>query len=351
MKKLVPIILILVLLLAACTTPYVEEDPPPEPPTTPEPTPEPTPQPEPYRNPLTGEPIDADPGNRRPYAVIINNIGVALPHHGLSRADIIFEILAEGDITRMVAIFSNIEDIGSIGSMRSARTYYVEVARAFDAIFVHAGGSDAAYAAISRYGIDNMDGVRGRYGDRIFFRDRDRMRHGVEHSMFTSSERLLEFTKTLGIRTEHLEEDHDYGLTFVERAEMRSGMLAASVNVRFGRGKETKFTYHPGIGYTAFQYGSVLIDGNTDEAVEFSNILVLYAQTRVIDGYGRRDITLTGSGTGYHISHGMAVPITWHRESNGSIFTYYLEDGTPLELTIGRTYIAIVPMDSEITKR
>jgi hypothetical protein len=95
-----------------------------------------------YTNGLTGEAID-EPSNLRPYAVMINNIKVALPHCGVSKADIIYEVLVEGT-TRMMAIFSDISDAGALGSMRSIRPYFIELARSYDAIVVHAGGSEQA---------------------------------------------------------------------------------------------------------------------------------------------------------------------------------------------------------------
>ena len=85
-----------------------------------EPDTQPEPTPEPITNPLNGEITDV-PVTARPYAVMINNISEAQPQCGVAQADIVYEILAEGGITRMLAIFSDIADAGPIGSMRSAR--------------------------------------------------------------------------------------------------------------------------------------------------------------------------------------------------------------------------------------
>ena len=162
-----------------------------------EPTPEASEEPSAplYTNGLTGEAID-EPSNLRPYAVMINNIKVAQPHCGVSKADIIYEVLVEGT-TRMMAIFSDISDAGALGSMRSIRPYFIEIARCYDAIVVHAGGSEQAYSDIATKGIDNMDGVRGAYGSSIFYRDPSRMHAGYEHSLFTTGEKVLEYTPIL----------------------------------------------------------------------------------------------------------------------------------------------------------
>ena len=98
----------------------IQPEPVPEP--TPTPTPEPTPTPKLYRNFLNGELLD-EPDYTRPVAVMINNIVFAQPQCGVSDADIVYEVLAEGGITRMMAIFSHIENAGVLGSIRSIRPY------------------------------------------------------------------------------------------------------------------------------------------------------------------------------------------------------------------------------------
>ena len=81
-----------------------------------------------YYAPLTGEPLSSKPANTRPFAVMINNIVFAQPQVGISNADMIYEIPAEGGITRMMAIFSHLYDVESVGSIRSLRPYYLSVA-------------------------------------------------------------------------------------------------------------------------------------------------------------------------------------------------------------------------------
>ena len=92
-------------------------------------------------NPLTGLPIEPEYEQRRPVAVMLNNLKKAQPQLGNSQADIIYEVPAEGGITRMLAVYQSLEDVGSIGSIRSARPYYIELALGHDALYVHAGGS------------------------------------------------------------------------------------------------------------------------------------------------------------------------------------------------------------------
>lgn len=352
MKKLSLLILSLLLLFSACAPTTNGEIS--QPPTvehmdsTPKPTVEP--EPEPITNPLSGETIDEDISFKRPYAIMINNISVAQPHCGVSGADIIYEVLAEGEITRMLAIYSDLENVGPIGSMRSSRPYYIEIAMSYDAIYVHAGGSEQAYSDIASKGVNNIDGVRGAYSGEIFYRDPSRQQHGTEHSLFTSSEKLLEYTPTLGYSSDH-DLSYNYGLLFTDELTMGdSATVASSVNVSFSGLKNTDFTFHPDTGlYTGCQFGSDYIDGNTGETVGFKNLLVLYADTQILDNDGRRAVDLIGSGEGHFICGGLSIPIYWTRSGSGAPFIYAREDGSELELGIGKSYIAIVPTGSEIT--
>jgi hypothetical protein len=354
MNKLTPLLLALLMLLAACgkkpADPAISAEPPSV--NTPEATerPSPTPEPEPITNPLTGETISREIDAYRPYAVMLNNISVALPQCGISKADILYEVLAEGEITRFEAIFSDLNGVGAIGSMRSSRPYYIELALSYDAIYVHAGGSEQAYSDISAKGVDNIDGVRGAYSSEIFYRDPSRQAHGIEHSLFTSSDKILEYTAKLGYEPEHADA-FDYGLSFTETPELGAAAApAASVNVSFAGLKNTRFSYRADTGcYTGSQYDTALTDGTTSEAVQFKNLLVLFSDSKVLDSYGRRSFDLDGTGTGYFICGGRSVPVKWSRAGTGAPFTYTREDGAPLELGIGKSYIGIVPTGSAIT--
>ena len=155
--------------------------------------PEPQPEPEfPYANPLTGEGLNEDISGKRPVAVMFNNLRKALPQIGIAQADVIYEIVAEGGITRMMGVFQNLEGVGNLGSIRSARDYYVSLALGHDAIYIHAGGSPQAYDAFDSWGITHIDFVNGPYGN-MCWRDPDRKKTaGLEHSLFTSSEKVLE---------------------------------------------------------------------------------------------------------------------------------------------------------------
>lgn len=353
MKRILPIILVVAILLtmAGCSCGKISDDPGVAPDVSAPEAVDPTPTPIVYHDPLTGEVTETDISSLRPYAFMINNIVYAQPHCGTGSAALIYEILAEGDITRFEAIFSHLDGVGAIGSMRSARPYYIEVALSYDALFVHAGGSEQAYSDIASKGVNDMDGVRGMdFTNGYFYRDPNRQQYGIEHSMFTTGEKVVAHTADCGYPATH-DANYDYGLTFTDTDKMTAGGEAAStVKVSFSGLKTTNFTYQPdAANYTAEQFGSTYVDGNTGEAVTFKNVVVLFAETQIIDDYGRRSVDLDGTGDGYFCSNGKYVPITWKHGGTGTKWSYYLEDGTPLDFSVGRSYIGIVSTDSTIT--
>lgn len=105
--------------------------------TTPEVTATPEPSMEPYMaNVLTGEPQGDDYKNQRITAVMVNNIVAARPQRGLSKADILFEIKVEGGITRFMPVFTDYEDIGEIGPVRSGRDQFFRLMLPWQALYI-----------------------------------------------------------------------------------------------------------------------------------------------------------------------------------------------------------------------
>jgi hypothetical protein len=164
--RLLPLILLLCFFLSACGASSSGEEPgsmePEEPPTDTRPAAETEPAAEPeaeeeenepqFVSPLTGLAIPEEDVGKRPVAVMLNNLKAAMPQYGVSSADIIYEVPAEGGITRMLAVFQSMEGVGRIGSVRSARPYFLDLAQGLDAIFLHAGGSEQAYSDIKTRG-------------------------------------------------------------------------------------------------------------------------------------------------------------------------------------------------------
>lgn len=333
-------------------TPEIPEVPPIAPPVTPpvEIPPEPEKK---FTNPLTGEATEKDISGNRPYAVMLNNLTVALPQHGNSQADVIYEILAEGGITRMMALYQDVTGVGNIGSIRSARHYYLELAQGHDAIYIHAGGSPQAYDLINAGAIASVDGTKGGLSNKVFWRDQGRISSaGYEHSLFTSGTKLAENVGTASsIRQTHYD-GFAYTQTFVEDGTPEGGMDAPLVRAAFTPSKKTSFQYNEGTGlYDVFEYGSIYVDGNSGSQVSVNNVLCLRTDVSNIPGdtAGRLNVRTTGEGTGYYACGGKAVEIKWSRASTSAPMVYTLKDGTPLELEIGTSYVCVLSSSSAIT--
>lgn len=303
-------------------------------------------------NPLTGETIDEENAAVRPYCVMINNHANARPCKGLSNASIVYEALVEGCITRMMAVFYDISDV-TVGAIRSARPYYISLVQAYDAIYVHAGGSDQAYSDMKTYDIDHMDFCYG-HAPSAFYRDQDRLNSGLsmEHTLFARGSKLIEYANSKNMPAEHDSSfDTTYGLTFSPEAATQCDKDSTAFTVYYYGSKgasntSTTLKYDSSKGaYNAFISGKEYTDGN-DTSIDFTNVIILNVPTKTVDNYGHQAMELTGSGTGYFCCGGKYVAINWERDGRDDNFHYTLTDGTPLALGIGKTFISIAPLDS-----
>lgn len=313
-----------------------------------------------YTNPLTGVGTEVDLSGRRPVAVMLNNLKKALPQCGISQADIIYEAPAEGGITRMMAVFQSLDGVGTLGSVRSSRPYYVELAAGLDAIYIHAGGSDDAYTAIKKYGVFNIDGVNGPYGGTMFYRDAQRKKSaGYEHSLFTDEARIEKLLSgSLSKMRQTHKEGYSLPLSFAKDGTPAAGLPATDLSVKFSYYKTGLFTYDPERGtYLVSQQvdkqNGPYVDGNNDLQVEVTNVLVLCTDIALIkgDSAGRLTVRLTGTGSGYFACGGRYIPITWSKDSASTPLRFFTADGQPLTLGVGKSYVNIVDTSDSVTIR
>jgi len=341
--------------LADAASPSVSSSvsPSPKPTVTPHVTPSPMETATPYNgpvNPLTGLPVDEKAVRNRPVALMINNLKTAQPQLGVSKADIIYEILVEGGITRMMALFQDISGTGVIGSIRSARPYFIDIANGYEAIYIHAGGSPDAYVKLKNIRISHLDGVNGGKQD-IFYRDKARQRKmGYEHSLVTTSDLISEYLPKYNFKLLH-SDGFQNAITFADNAAPVGGATASNVTVHFSSSKKTVFDYSEPEGmYYISQYGKPYADGNDDTKISVTNVLVLKTRIRVISGdtEGRIDVDTVGSGSGVFICGGKCTEIQWSRKNNDSQFAFTLTDGTPLTFGRGRTYICVIDKSNTV---
>ena len=318
----------------------------PDPEPVPEPEPTPAPEPEfPYTNPLTGEGCETDISKNRPIAIMLNNLKKALPQMGVSQADLIFEIPAEGGITRMMAVFQDVSDVGTIGSVRSARDYYISLAKGLDALYLHAGGSPQAYSAIKNWSVTGLDCVNGPYEGTLFWRDAARRKSaGYEHSVVTSGEKITQLLPGYNMRLEH-KDGYTSPLSFAEDAVPVNGQQADAVTVEYSTYKTGLFQYDGETDlYYVKEYGTPYVDGNTGEQVAVKNVLILQTDISQIKGdeAGRLSVRTTGTGKGKFACGGKIADITWSKPSHAEALTFYTLDGQPLQLEVGSTYINVI---------
>lgn len=356
MKKLISglcLCLALLLIPSACSGTAALPSPSPtaEPVQAPSPSPTEMPYQGPY-NPLTGMPISDQWANSRPIAIMLNNLKAALPQHGVSQADIIYEVLAEGGITRMLGVFQTVEGVGNLGSVRSSRTYYLELALGHDAIYLHAGGSPDAYDKIKAWSVTALDCVHGPYEGTLYWRDKDRIKNaGYEHSVFTSGDTILKYFPTYSFRQEH-KESYTYDMTFLDDGTPTDGDNALKITVPFSYYKTGVFTYDAASGhYLVEEYGKPYVDGNTELQVGVTNVIILKTNCSLIPGdeYGRLAVDLTSGGDGWYACGGKIIPIHWSKADRNSQFVYKTADGSILSLGRGTSYVNIIPLKNQIT--
>lgn len=303
-------------------------------------------------NVLTGLPIAESAVKNRPVAVMLNNLKAAQPQFGVSKADIIYEIPAEGGITRMLAVFQSVDGVGNIGSVRSTRSYYLDLVQGLDAILLHAGASPSAYKDIKSRGVTALDCVKGPYEGSLYWRDKNRIKKaGYEHSVFTSGKRLEKLFSAAVFRKAH-QDGYQYVMRFAGNGTPASGTPASTIRVKFSNYKTGVFTYEARTGkYNVSQYGAPYVDGGTGKQVSVSNVLILRTKVSILPGdtAGRLQVDLIGSGKGSFACGGKIVDILWHKPSYAGQLSYTLMDGTPLILERGSSYVNIVGFAAPVT--
>ena len=140
----------------------------------------------------------ADAVGKRPIAIVVNNAPAARPQWGLCTPDIVIEGLVEAGITRMLWLYSDVNEIPKVGSVRSARHDFVEIAEGFDSVFVHWGGSEYAYSAIQNRSMKTID---GKNLAKYFARDSSR-KVAKEHTGYTTGKNIKQAISDLSIRSD-----------------------------------------------------------------------------------------------------------------------------------------------------
>ncbi|MGN0977157.1 MAG: DUF3048 domain-containing protein [Faecousia sp.] len=362
MKRIIALTLVLAMLLCGCgskadtsktpeTAAAVPETAAPATEAAAEPTTEPTTvptEPEIYRNPLNGEILDA-PFTGRVFANTVSNMEENLPHVGVTQADILIETFVnKNNIIRCLALFTDIESVDAIGSTRSTRPIFNQLAQHYDLILSHAGGSDQALEDAANRGIENFNidaWVVASTG--ASYRDQEHKR-SYENTLYGIGSGLKAYAESQGMP---MTLERDYGLTFTEDGTPAGGEDASKISLTFTYGqakKQTVMTYDAEAGKYAFnQYGKVMKDLITEETEMFRNVIIMNADITTEGIYFVADFNAGGSG--YFACGGKLIPITWTCGGDKAPFCFFTADGEPLDLGVGNTYIAICTPESPVT--
>ena len=315
---------------------------------------------------LTGLEKDADyPEGRRFTAVMVNNISdgatqQARPQAGLSDADILVEIKAEGGITRFMALYENYETMPRVGPVRSARHQFFQLILPFHPMYVHVGESVVQTEYKNNYDYSDFD-LNGDVLSTLGHRDSDFRARGVatEHTYVTSGEEITKTIEQFGYDSS-IEPYKSTFFDFVpynEEPRVLTGGDATSVSVVHSSGYKTYFDWDATEGkYMMSQYSKAAgavqpsVDANNDQQLKFDNVIVLFTDIHVIPGHEAKDlqeVDYTFGGLGYYFNGGRVEPIRWQKGAADQVLRLVNDDAdlTNVKVNPGRSYIAVVDLD------
>lgn len=295
-----------------------------------------------YLNPMTGiemtEEEYRDMNGRRPLLVSYDNFNHAWPQSGIANADFYMEFLAEGLITRLLALYySNPPE--HIGPIRSARPYIVVKALEFDAFLAHVGGSVQALADIRNKNVADLDGLSSGAFRMIPPKKQP-------HNTYAYYKELMDEAEKRGYRMTSAPSFYGFG----ELKQMQRDQRANTVRFDYrnyevygddGYTVEYRYSSEENV-YTRIVNGNPCIDEIDESVISVSNIIVQFAEHQILDREGRLAIDLFSGGEGFLFRDGFVIKITWSKESDRSLTRFYDEDGLEIRLTPGKTVLHVV---------
>ena len=289
--------------------------------------------------PLTGLPAEREVTNR-PFSVMINNLAPARPQSGMTQADTVWELLAEGGITRFVVVFQSKEFTDPIGPVRSIRPYFIEVGEFYQGVLVHAGASNDGFAILRGQHKHDLDEITN--AGAFFWRDKSRK---APHNVYTDLDKLragaekLKYPDTATVPA----------VPFSSSPELTGAEPATEVNIKFQLSSyKVSYTYDAAKGtYARFINGEPHIDKNNDEQLTAANLVVLSTKHVVYDKEGRLEVDLKRGGEAMLIQQGKALSCNWVRDGD---FIRIMKDGKELPFLPGTTYYHVVPDSSALSQ-
>lgn len=309
---------------------------------------------------LSNEWVTEEVANTRPVAVMFPTDKTAQPQYGISHADVLYECMEEGGISRQMGIIQDWESLEKIGNIRSCRLYYMFWMLEYDAILIHGGGIYTMADLFADPSVNNISGSgesgvgSGAPGNEYFFRTSDKK---APHNMYISNEGINDAIDALGyskeIRDDYYDADH---FTFASGTNtLEDGEDATYIDLSkvFPYSKPT-LTYDEEEGvYYKTLHGAAQIDESNGEQLKFANVIVQVAQSQNLSTDPNATdykVFLCHDTTrgGYYFTQGKVIPIRWEKTSDRGATKYYDLDGNEIELNTGKTYIAISQEEREV---
>lgn len=289
---------------------------------------------------LTGEYVSEKIANRRPIAIMVNNIQAACPQSGISRYGVMYEAPVEGALTRLMPIIEDYDGLERIGSVRSCRDYFIYYMLEFNAIYCHYGQAVYAEELLAEDFVKNLNGLEG-VGATVYYRSVEKAK---PHNVFASTDGILKGIEQKGYSLEY---DNDYNghYNFIEdgkEVKLEKGYNAKVVKPGYLINKPW-FEYNENDGlYYRYQYGEKHIDDLNNEQLTAKNIILQYTAWCNYDDHGYLSLNAVGGGQGVYITNGKAIDITWGKPSEYAAARYFDTDGNEIEFNRGKTWVCVI---------
>lgn len=308
-----------------------------------------------------------------PLGVMIENHLESRPQSGLSSADIVYEAIAEGGITRFLAIYY-CQDAEVVGPVRSARTYFLDFISEYgpSPLYAHVGGANTpgpanALGQINDYGWANYNDLNQfSIGFPVFIRDYDRLGRTVatEHTVYSSTTKLWDYAaKERGITNKNEDgESWDENFTpYSFKEDQASSARPASQRISYnfweGYGDySVDWVYdNKTNSYGRINGGEVHTDLNNKKQVAAKNVVVLFMrESRANDGYeGNLHMLYGTKGTGKAkvFMDGEEIDATWSKKNRTSHLSLKDQRGQDIEFNPGLIWFSVVSPDTEISTK
>lgn len=285
---------------------------------------------------LMGVKVDPSELNKKILAVVIENHPDARPQSGLDKASIVYETLAEGGITRFLAIFQE-NEVAEIGPVRSARIYFLDWVLEYNAIFAHVGGN---IAALDQIGPLKIQDVNQFWNANYFWRDSARY---APHNVYTTTDKL----RAAGDKAGYPKTSEFAGHTFKADKKLEERPQGASVTVDFSGGAyNPTYTYDRNNNVWLRSQVGVPFKDKSGQQIAPKNVVVEFAGFSF--GHSRDGAQLTtikniGSGRALFYIDGEQIEGTWQKTDRNSKTVFKDTQGNEVPLNTGQTWIEVVP--------